>query len=660
MPAAAGDYSFCYAQPDSVNCLIQQIEFERSQNALATASVARVEASRARELALSLTHCKSRWSRTPRCMAEKAQRFAAQQNQLADASIQRVNRVRTAEAARNAEMAGYIARIKAMRQSQLEIEQNKLIEASLAAVEAQKQIRFASRQNALATASVIRVEIERNRQLALSLSPCKSADDQRPRCLAQRDREFAAAQNAIAIASAARVKAERERAFAAARNGEINASIAAVDRNRAQTIAYNTSHCATNEASPRCEAERNRELQLALTHCKTASDTSPRCAEQLNREFHIARNAEIDHSIAAVAGARARLQANNSITTASVDTPAALSAAEYAALTSHCVRAPQSPRCEAERIREFAAARNAEINASIAAVERNRGYSPANNSIDTGATCKPYNCNVEQADRAPALSAIQYAALTSHCIRVPASPRCAAERIREFAAARNAEIDRSIAAVAAARALNRQQANTATGSNNTDSNSSFSAYGDVIAPLETGALGVLPRPTLPEARPLPEFELRQDISAESCRATGTPFGPLHFSNSLDIDAAMRPELDRLAHLAATCPGMRIEVHGYSDGRSSAFINRSMAQARAQAVADYLITAGVSPNRLATIGRGALAPVLPYSKNIDPAHGRRVEFLIKDPAMDAAARKVMWDLAELLDPTYVPAVAGLSP
>jgi hypothetical protein len=555
MPAAAGDYSFCYAQPDSVNCLIQQIEFERSQNALASASAARVEASRARELALSLTHCKSRWSRTPRCMAEKAQRFAAQQNQLAAASIARVNRVRTAEAERNAEMAGYIARIKAMRQRQLEIEQNKLIEASLVAVEAQKQIRFAAGQNALATASVIRVEIERNRQLALSLSPCKSADDQRPRCLAQRDREFAAAQNAIAIASAARVKAERERAFAAARNAEIILSIATVAHNRTRTIAYNTSHCATNEVNPRCEAERNRELQLAMTHCKTENDASPRCAAERN--------------------------ANNSITTASVDKSAALSAAEYAALTSHCVRAPQSPRCEAERI-------------------------------------------------------------------------------REFAAARNAEIDRSIAAVAATRALNRQQANTATGSNNSDNNSGISSYSDLIAPLETGALGVLPRPTLPEARPLPEFELRHDISAEPCRATGTPFGPLHFSNGLNIDAAMRPELDRLAHLAATCPGMRIEIHGYSDGRSSTFINRSMAQARAQAVADYLITAGIAPNRLASIGRGALAPVLPYSKNIDPAYGRRVEFLIKDPAMDAAARKVMWDLAELLDPTYVPAVAGLSP
>ena len=52
-------------------------------------------------------------------------------------------------------------------------------------------------------------------------------------------------------------------------------------------------------------------------------------------------------------------------------------------------------------------------------------------------------------------------------------------------------------------------------------------------------------------------------------------------------------------------------------------------------------------------------VLPYSKGI-AALRRRVEFVIKDPAMDAAARRVMWDLAELLDPTYIPAVAGLSP
>ena len=53
-------------------------------------------------------------------------------------------------------------------------------------------------------------------------------------------------------------------------------------------------------------------------------------------------------------------------------------------------------------------------------------------------------------------------------------------------------------------------------------------------------------------------------------------------------------------------------------------------------------------------------MLPYSKGVNRAYNRRVEFVIKDPGMDAAARRVMWDLAELLDPTYVPAVAGLSP
>ena len=71
----------------------------------------------------------------------------------------------------------------------------------------------------------------------------------------------------------------------------------------------------------------------------------------------------------------------------------------------------------------------------------------------------------------------------------------------------------------------------------------------------------------------------------------------------------------------------------------------------------LIAAGIAPNRVAAIGRGGMHSVLPYSKG---ERQRRVEFVIRDPGMDAMARRVMWDLAELLDPTYVPAVAGLSP
>ena len=128
---------------------------------------------------------------------------------------------------------------------------------------------------------------------------------------------------------------------------------------------------------------------------------------------------------------------------------------------------------------------------------------------------------------------------------------------------------------------------------------------------------------------------------------------------VDAEDDVQTELDRLATLAQTCPGVRVEVHGYADG-GSPYNNRNLSQARAQVVTDYLIANGVAPNRVAAIGRGGNHAVLPYSKGHDAAFNSRAEFIVRDPSTDAAARRVMWDLAELLDPTYIPAVANLSP
>ena len=450
LPAAAGEYSVCLTAVDSVYCIIEQAEFTRQRNA---------------EI---------------------------------DASIATVARARAFEQARNNEIAASIAAVNATRTRQLQIEQNALATRVLAAVNAERNRRFAAYQNVLASDSIARVAAVRKWELAMSLTHCKLPLSRTPRCTAERAQKFARRQNALATASIERVKAERERQFSAARNAEIKASIAAVAGNRA-SIAINTTHCNGFEVTPRCQAQRNRELQLSMTHCKSANDTSPRCIVEQDRAFHIARNAEINHSIAAVAGARA-LQSNTAI----------------------------------------------------------------------------------------------------------------------------------------------------------------SSYGSSSSPLETGTLGSTVLPLDPGPTPARDLKLEHNISTEPCGAAGAPFGPLHFANGLDIDAAMKPELDRLVAVAQTCPGVRIEIHGYTDGTGSAFTNRSMAQARAQAVFDYLITAGVAPNRLATIGRGSLASVLPYSKGINRAYNRRVEFVIRDPGMEAAARRVMWDLAELLDPTYVPTVAGLSP
>ena len=736
-PAAAGQYDICLTAADSVNCIIEQAEFAR------------------------------------------------QRNDEIEASIANVARVRAFEQARNAEIAASIAAVNAVRTRQLEIEQNAVATRVLAAANAERNRRFAARQNKLATDSVERVAALRTWELAMSTTHCKSPRSRTPRCAAERMRKFAKRQNALATASIERVKAERARQFAAARNAEIEASIAAVARNRGTILAINTTHCTGIEITPRCEAERNRELTLALTHCKSDADTSPRCAVERNHDFVVARNAEVNASIAAVERARVTSADYSRIETSTVATalPAqsdapALSAAEYAALTSHCVRKPQSPRCGAERIREFAAARNAEIERSLAAVARNRAAALALNTTHckgpqvtprceaerarelqlalthckTGSNASPRceeernrqlvldqcklagysssGCNFEPARQAAAIGAAEYAALTSHCVRKPGSPRCQAERIREFAAARNAEIEssiaavarnrgsilaintthctgievtprceaernreltlalthcksdgdmsprcaaqrdrafhiarnaeinHSIAAVAGARALQRMQAaGIQPNGRNNALNAALSAYGSIDSPLETGAIGIPELPMEPGPTPAQDLKLQHNSANEPCRPAGQPFAPLPFTKGISVGDSMLPALDRLAGIALVCPGVRIEVHGYSDGKGSPSTNRANAQAAARVVTDYLIAAGIAPNRIAAIGRGGMHSVLPYSKG---DRQRRVEFVVRDPGMDAVARRVMWDLAELLDPTYVPTVAGLSP
>jgi outer membrane protein OmpA-like peptidoglycan-associated protein len=464
LPAAAGQYDICLSAADSVTCIIEQAEFARQRN-----------------------------------------------NEI-DASMAAVVRARAFEQARNAEIAASIAAVAADRTRQLEIEQNALSTRVLAVANLERNRRFAAHQNKLAADSMERVAALRKWQLAMSKTHCHSPQSRTPRCQAERAQKFAKRQNALATASMQRVKAERQRQFAAARNAEINASMAAVARARASTsLAINTTHCTGYEVTPRCEAERSRDFTLALTHCKSADDASPRCAVERDREFHIARNAEINRSMAAVASDRAlqRLEAAG----------------------------------------RYSTGRNNSVNAAL------------------------------------------------------------------------------------------------------------SAYGSANEPLETGAIGVPELPLEPGPTPARDLKLEHRSANDPCRAAGTPLSPLQFSRGNTIDETMTPQLERLAEIAQTCPGVRIEVHGYSDG-GSAFHNRAMAQARAQAITDYLIAAGVEPNRVAAIGRGRMESVLPYTKGI--ADARRVEFVIKDPAMDAAARRVMWDLAELLDPTYIPAVAGLSP
>ena len=312
-----------------------------------------------------------------------------------------------------------------------------------------------------------------------------------------------------------------------------------------------------------------------------------------------------------------------------------------------------SPRCEAERAGEFAAQQNALAIASAERVKaiRERQFAAHQHAL---ATFAMHAADTERARVALNTSerSRELALSLTHCkTDNSTSPRCAVERAREFAAARNAEINVALAAYETARALRAAETRQANGNTPADTNA------NQTSPMDTGALGI-PATTL---QPEHERTLNHRISAEPCRAAGQPLDALQFSGpGVVIDDAMKPALDRIASIARACPGVRIELHGHTDAGGSVFVSRMLSQARAQSAADYLIGAGIAANRLAVIGHGAVEPLVANTNAANRARNRRIEFIVRDPAMQAAATRVMWDLAELLDPTFVPAVAGLSP
>ena len=88
-------------------------------------------------------------------------------------------------------------------------------------------------------------------------------------------------------------------------------------------------------------------------------------------------------------------------------------------------------------------------------------------------------------------------------------------------------------------------------------------------------------------------------------------------------------LDGIAAAALSCPVARFEIIGHTDSDGSEDANIRLSNARAQAVADYLVKAGVARTRLETLGLGESEPVVANDTAENKAQNRRIEFrLIK--------------------------------
>lgn len=132
-------------------------------------------------------------------------------------------------------------------------------------------------------------------------------------------------------------------------------------------------------------------------------------------------------------------------------------------------------------------------------------------------------------------------------------------------------------------------------------------------------------------------EARQDdqtVSASDCRdlLQGVlKTGKIAFEGTqAEISGDSSGVLDRVSAAIARCPETDIEVGAHSDSEGSASRNRDRTQARADAIVDYLVAAGIKRERLAAVGYGEKNPVGDNNTSTGRAANQRIEFSVALP------------------------------
>ena len=87
-------------------------------------------------------------------------------------------------------------------------------------------------------------------------------------------------------------------------------------------------------------------------------------------------------------------------------------------------------------------------------------------------------------------------------------------------------------------------------------------------------------------------------------------------------------LDQLAYVAGRCPNARIEIAGHTDSVGEEDENQRLSEARARAIVDYLVAAGVAQDRLTAAGYGETRPIASNDTEEGRALNRRIEFNVE--------------------------------
>ena len=100
------------------------------------------------------------------------------------------------------------------------------------------------------------------------------------------------------------------------------------------------------------------------------------------------------------------------------------------------------------------------------------------------------------------------------------------------------------------------------------------------------------------------------------------------SSSFEINAAFEEQLAEAFRIIEANSTAKIIIEGHADATGNDQINIPLSELRASQVLDYLIKAGISPDRLSIVGYGSSQPIGDNNTTDGRAQNRRVDFAVE--------------------------------
>lgn len=167
---------------------------------------------------------------------------------------------------------------------------------------------------------------------------------------------------------------------------------------------------------------------------------------------------------------------------------------------------------------------------------------------------------------------------------------------------------------------------------------------DVPAERPAAQPVVLP-PVSPGPLPLPPAQLDRPATRVEIERTLLETGlfrAMHVLFEFDSSRLLPASayaLDAIGEIMVRHPGLRIAVHGHTDGIGSAAYNQALSERRAEAVRQYLLESfpEIAPERIEARGFGLEQPIASNATESGRALNRRVEFVVLEagePVLEA--------------------------